>query len=296
MNIIETAPELVTASFDRLQAIWAERDAALDALPQEKDCPTHGPGCAKLDRLNMRGDEPLYTCPDCEQDAKVAAKAKRRVEKLIYAGVPSDALHATLENFDTSRPNVKPDHHTPSKFLAAAVAFHEQRVRNLILCGSPGIGKGHLAAALAILAYDAGKSIAWIDCFSLFRAVHEAYGSEDSSPDDITRQLGGTYLLVLDELCLRELPADGEEIIFTILDARHKAGKQTILLGNKTAAEVRSWLGSRISDRLRSGGVVFCYGEWDSMRGTDADGAGWLDADELPSAGPKIKPKYKSCL
>lgn len=296
MNIIDTAPELVTASFDRLQAKWAARDAELDALPQEQDCPAHGAGCAKLDRQNMRGDEPLYTCPECEAEKKTEAAAKRRVERLIYAGIPADALHATLENFDVERPNVNTNHHSPSKFAAAAVAFREQRVRNLILCGSPGIGKGHIAAALAILAYDAGKSIAWIDCFGLFRAVHAAYGSQDTSPEDITRQLGSTHLLVLDELCLRELPADGEEIIFTILDARHKAGKQTILLGNKIAAEVRSWLGSRISDRLRSGGVVFCYGEWDSMRGTDADGAGWLDADELPVRTFKPKPKFKSCL
>ena len=297
MNTIQdTDPEHITAAMERLQATWDAMDARLAAMPQEQDCPKHGSGAAKLDHENTRTD-PVYACPACAAEHKAAAAIKRRQERLIQAGIPSDALHATIENFDTARPNVKPDHHSPAKFRAAAMAFREQRVRNLILCGTPGIGKGHLAAALAILAYDAGKSIAWIDCFTLFRAVHKAYGSEDTSPEDITRQLAAAHLLVLDELCLRELPADGEEIIFTILDARHKAGRQTILLGNKTAAEVRTWLGSRISDRLRSGGVVFCYGEWDSMRGSDADGAGWLDADELPSSiGPKIKPKHKSCL
>lgn len=293
MNIIDTDPEHIASAMERLQATWEALDAQLEALPQTQDCPTHGKNCAKLDRQKSRRDEPVYTCPDCEEASKVEAAVIRRVERLRQAGIPSDALHATLDNFDTQRPNVKPDHHSPAKFLAAATAFRDQRVRNLILCGSPGIGKGHLAAAMAITAYDAGKSIAWIDCFSLFRIVHAAYGSEDTNPDTITRQLGSAYLLILDELCLRELPADGEEIIFTILDARHKAGRQTILLGNKPAAEVRTWLGSRISDRLRSGGVVFCYGEWDSMRGSDADGAGWLDADELPVTTSVKKPKIR---
>jgi DNA replication protein DnaC len=298
MHIIDTDPALVSFSLERLQAQWAEMDAKLDALPQEQDCPVHGAGCAKLDRQNMRGTEPLYTCPACEADKKAAAASKRRTERLMSAGVPSDALHATLDNFDTNRPNVNPGFHTPAKFLAAAKALNEGRARNLILCGSPGIGKGHLAAAMAIAAYDAGKSIAWIDCFGLFRAVHAAYGDEKSDPRDITSGLGSVHLLVLDEIGLRQLPADGEEILFTILDARHKAAKQTILLGNKTAAEVKTWIGSRINDRLRSGGVVFCYGEWDSMRGSDADGAGWLDADELPvaPAKPKAKPEFKSCL
>lgn len=296
MHLIDTEPEHIASAMERLQATWAALDARLESLPQTQDCPTHGKECAKLDHQKTR-EEPVYTCPDCEEERKVEAAAIRRAERLAQAGIPADALHATLENFDTNRPNVKPDHHSPAKFYAAAVAFRDQRVRNLILCGSPGIGKGHLAAALAISAYDSGKSIAWIDCFGLFRAVHTAYGAKDASPDDITRQLGAVYLLVLDELGLRELPADGEEILFTILEARHKAGRQTILLGNKTAAEVRTWIGSRITDRLRSGGVVFCYGEWDSMRGTEADGAGWLDAEDLPtSVTLRSKTKHQSCL
>lgn len=282
----------ISCAMERLQAAWAANDARMAALPQEQDCPKHGPGYAKLD-YQQSGTDPIYTCPECAAEQKAAAMVKRRLERLAAAGVPTDAMHATLENFDTERPNVKPEHHTPAKFLTAATAFRDQRVRNLILCGTPGIGKGHLAAALAIITFDSGKSIAWADCFKLFREVHAAYGSDNAEPEDITGRLGWVDLLILDELGLRELPADGEEIIFTILDARHKAGKQTILLGNKTAAQVKTWLGSRISDRLRSGGVIFCYGEWDSMRGSDADGAGWLDADELPVTTPVKKPKIR---
>lgn len=80
-------------------------------------------------------------------------------------------------------------------------------------------------------------------------------------------------LLILDELCLRDLPADGEEILFTLFDSRQKTARRTLCLGNKPAQETRLWLGDRISDRLRSGGVTFCYGAWQSMRGGAGDGA-----------------------
>lgn len=296
MNLIDTDPDHISNAMDRLQAAWAAQDAKFAAMPQTQDCPTHGTGAAVLDRDKTRVDA-VYTCQACIAEQKAVAAIKHRLDRLLAVGVPADAIHARLANFDTQRPNVKPDHHSPSKFLAAAQAFSEHRVRNLILCGTPGIGKGHLAAALAITAFDAGKSIAWADCFKLFREVHAAYGKDDIDPEDITGRLGWVDFLVLDELCLRDLPADGEEILFTILEARHKAGKQTVLLGNKPAAEVKKWLGSRLADRLRSGGVIFCYGEWDSMRGGDADGAGWLDADELPDGPPtKKKAKYQSCL
>lgn len=283
----------------RMEAVWAEHDARMAALPQALDCPQHGKGLLKLDGKNTPlHASPVYTCAECEEAAKAEAKAKRRLAGLVSAGLPLDALHATLANFDINRPNVNPKHHSPAKFHAAALAFSERKARNLILCGAPGIGKGHLAAALAIAVYDAGKTVAWVECSKLFRAVHAAYSSDDTDPDDITGTLGRVGLFVLDELCLRDLPADGEEILFTILDQRHKAGLPTIMMGNKPAADVRSWLGSRISDRLRSGGVIFCYGEWESMRGGENDGSGWIDPDDLPqpSVLQKRKPMFRSSL
>lgn len=257
---------------DEIIKRWEEeakaRDAFYDTLPAERPCSRHPSVMARLDRDKSpsRG-EPLYACPACIQESADAA----RLQKLRDNGIPEDALHATLDNFDTSRPNVKGDYQSPASFVSAARKFAAGEIRNLILAGSPGIGKGHLAAALCIQHLDAGKSIWWTTCQELFFSVHAGY--KDNTADRAVRPCCSRVLLVLDEICLRDLPADGEEILFAIFEARHKARLPSILLSNKPADEVRKWMGARILDRLRSGGVAFRYGEWDSMRGTDKDGS-----------------------
>lgn len=269
-----TAPSLcgLDSLLDRLREQCAAFEKSLEALPPARPCRHAGHGMAHLDRAaSLRTAAACYVCPVCEAETRRASLQRR----LAAAGIPADVHHATLANFITDRPGVKSGDGlaSPARFLEKAQDFQAGRVRNLVLAGTPGIGKGHLAAALCMQALQGGQTVRWTDCARLFEAWHRAYGS------DSTRAVAAAHtrphLLVLDEVALRDLPADGEEILFTILDARHKAARRTLLLGNRPAKPTRDWLGHRLSDRLRSGGIAFCYGEWDSMRGSPLDGAGW---------------------
>lgn len=245
-------------------------------LPGSQECRFHpGQTAIFVAEATSRTGRPIYRCPLCVGDDKQT----RRHHRIVSAGIPSDVRHATLDNFDLNRPNVRPSRIDgvatgcvpPQTFLAKSKAFRSREIRNLVLCGEPGIGKGHLAAALAIDALDAGFPVVWSECSTLFRAVHQSYSQD--GPEAIYNKHAGGVLLVLDEICFADLPKDGEEILFTIFDRRHKAGLQSILLGNAPAENVRKWLGERIVDRLRSGNAAFCYGAWDSMRGSQHDGA-----------------------
>lgn len=255
----------------RLREAGEAFEARLDAAPLTQPCRVGaGHGEAVLDReASFKAVREVYVCPVCA-DTSPQGRLQRRMEAV---GIPRDVRHATLENFATDRPEVETGEGllNPAKFLAKARLFAEGGVRNLLLAGPPGIGKGHLAAALAIRELALGRSVRWTDCARLFKELHRSY--EDGSTERLIRAHSEVTLLVLDELCLRDLPADGEEILFAILDARHKAARRTILLGNRPARATREWLGYRLLDRLRSGGIAFCYGEWTSMRGTPGDGA-----------------------
>ena len=245
-------------------------------LPDSQECEQHpGQTAIFISEATSRTGRPIYRCPLCVGDDK----ATRRQHRIVSAGIPADVRHATLANFDVNRPNVKPSRVenqptgcvSPQTFLAKAKAFHAREIRNLVLCGETGIGKGHLAAALAIDALDAGFPVVWSECSTLFRSVHQSYSQD--GPEAIYNKMAGGVLFVLDEICFADLPKDGEEILFTVFDRRHKAGLQSILLGNAPAENVRKWLGARIVDRLRSGNAAFCYGAWASMRGSQNDGA-----------------------
>lgn len=241
----------------------------LDALPQEAPCPRHPDTLARLDRAKTERKHTVYACEACAAEAA----ARKRLKRLNDAHIPHDAEHATLENFRTDRGGINPLYQTPAQFLQACQSFAAGEVRNLILGGTPGIGKGHLGAALSIPYLDSGRSVVWYTCSDLFFDYHASYAT--GTTVSLLREFQCPDLLVLDEIALRDLPADGEEILFAIIDARHQQKISTILLGNKPADESRLWLGGRISDRLRSGGLAFRYGEWDSMRGGECDGAGF---------------------
>jgi len=264
---------LEAEKIDRLLASLQKRredfERHLDSLPQSRFCRIHTATNETLCReASFQAAEARYTCSECERESR----RQRRVRRIERAGIPADVRHATLENFDTNRQGVAKEFHPPEKFLAESRRFKVGEIRNLFLAGTTGIGKGHLAAALCVEAIDAGSTCAWVQCAELFTKYHKAYTTNTN--DEVVQFYATATLLVLDEICLRDLPADGEEVLFAVIDKRHKLGLKTILLGNKSAEETRKWLGGRISDRLRSGKVAFCYGEWQSMRGTDRDGAG----------------------
>lgn len=263
--------QIASSSLERMIKRFEERSAAflkeLEVTPTIKTCEA----CSSEATLNIEQSkekmEFVYHCPTCEERL-----AQRLLgEKIERVGIPEDIRHATLENFQLDRTGIKEKYQTPADFLKAARMLAAGEARNAIFAGTPGIGKGHLAGAIAISFIRQGKRVAWIDCSHLFKIYHQAYS--DNSTELIIDNLSAVDLLVMDEICLRDLPADGEEILFGILDRRHKWALQTILLANKPADEIKKWLGGRVADRLRSGTVVFRYGEWDSMRGGAGDGS-----------------------
>ena len=260
-----SAEEAMNRLLGSIQAKTSAFEAELAAMPPSRDCKQHpGTLAVMIHEASLHAGRAVYRCPLCAGDENNKARERR----LINAGIPSDVRHATLSNFRTDRPIVQGN---PSEFVRIGQALIDGTARNAILAGTPGIGKGHIAAAVAIARIDAGWPVAWVECSTLFRAVHRSYG--ESGPDAIFHRYIAANLLVLDEIALRALPADGEAILFTILDGRHKAGTQTILLSNETLPVVREWLGERIRDRLNSGKVLRHYGEWASMRGDEADAA-----------------------
>lgn len=261
-----SAEEAMNRLLGSIQAKTSAFEAELAAMPPSRDCKQHpGTLAVMIHEASLQAGRAVYRCPLCAGDENQKARERR----LINAGIPSDVRHATLANFRTDRPAVVQGQ--PAEFVRIGQAMIDQTARNAILAGTPGVGKGHIAAAVAIARLDAGWPVAWVECSALFRAVHRSYG--EAGPDAIFHRYISANLLVLDEIALRPLPADGEEILFTILDGRHKAGTQTILLTNETLPKVREWLGERIRDRLNSGKVLRHYGEWASMRGEEADAA-----------------------
>jgi len=261
----------LTSITDRIIAKAQARAAAfapiLTEAPPAKTCKA----CGEVSTLNREASEAAcalaYDCRSCA--ATAAHEHLRQVWR--RAGIPSDVLHATFDNFDLDRPpREKSD--PPHTFKQACITFQHGSPRNLIMAGSVGIGKGHLAAAIAKerIAQAGDYSVQWWNCHKLFEASHRAY--ENGDRQRMIDRLADVALLILDEVAFAELPKDGMRLIYDVIDGRQKNCRQTLLLSNRPAVVIREWLGAAAVDRLRSGGARFLWGDWESARGTKIEG------------------------
>jgi len=138
--------------------------------------------------------------------------------------------HKTLEDYDFSfQPELDP---RKVKDLAT-LAFLEDKA-NVALLGPPGVGKTHIAVALAVAACRAGYSIYFT---SLDDMVRQLKAAEDQGR--LMSKLTG-YLrpavLVVDEVGYQPLERAEANLVFQVISKRYEKGS-IILTSNKTFSE-----------------------------------------------------------
>jgi len=151
-------------------------------------------------------------CQSCADEAEVRARLERY-------GVPQRVLHATLSNYD-----VRTD--SQREALRTVRAWKEGEKPFLLLLGTCGTGKGHLAAALF---RASGRSGQWMTHADL---INTNYGVTLDDRPRWRKQIARKPFLVLDEMGAKGMTADTAEIFYEILDRRHDERLPTILIGN----------------------------------------------------------------
>lgn len=241
-----------------------------------KTCDTHGAYLSNGTRY-MGAREIWTNCPDCveaelsaKRMAESLATAKRAQDRIEYllgeANIPPRFIGRSFENYNAS---------TPSQVSALEVvkAYANEFEANykagtgLVLSGSPGTGKSHLAGAVLqhIMPNHCGL---YITCMALIRAVRGAWRKEsEKSESEILSMFTSTPLLVLDEIGV-QYGTDGEQtILFDVLDRRYRDMRPTILLTNQSAKGFKEFIGERSFDRLTETSRWVAF-DWDSYRAT----------------------------
>jgi len=156
--------------------------------------------------------------------------------------------HKTIDDYDFSfQPELEP---RKVKDLAT-LSFVEAKA-NAALLGPPGVGKTHLAVALAVAACRAGYSIYFTTLDDMVRQLAAA-----ERAGRLINKLG-TYLrssvLVIDEVGYQPLERAEANLVFQVISKRYEKGS-IILTSNKTFSEWGSVFGDEglataILDRL----------------------------------------------
>ncbi|MFC8277055.1 IS21-like element helper ATPase IstB [Streptomyces sp. NPDC057271] len=138
--------------------------------------------------------------------------------------------HKTLDDYDFSfQPELDP---RKVKDLAT-LSFVEAKA-NAALLGPPGVGKTHIAVALAVAACRAGYSIYFTSLDDMVRNLKTA-----EAAGRLTSKLG-SYLrpavLVVDEVGYQPLERAEANLVFQVISKRYEKGS-IILTSNKTFSE-----------------------------------------------------------
>lgn len=183
-------------------------------------------------------------------------EVERRAQKHLDLRVRRSGINTTktLESFDFS---FNPTINRQQVYDLATCQFIRQH-RNLLICGQTGVGKSHLAQAIAHQAARQGFDLLLTTAHGMLSHLHA--GRADGSQE---RRLA-TYLrpdlLIIDDFGLKPLPPSGPSDLYDVINDRYERAS-TILTSNRAPSEWQELfgdplLGSAGLDRLGDRAIV----------------------------------------
>jgi len=220
-------------------------------------------------------------CPDCieeekdlqrqaEQRARAGQANAGRLEKLREGSlIPRRFQSRTLEGFKTDSRRDKAFALTACQRYVERFDERLEQGGGMVLTGSVGAGKSHLAYAIGNALLERGHRVMGIDVYELIDLIKERAFSREkgaSEREAIKAFVAGLDLLILDEIGA-QLGTEWERLmLFKIINERYKAQLPTILISNIDAGALSDYLGERILDRMTEGGGMTLTLDWESYR------------------------------
>lgn len=179
----------------------------------------------------------------------------RRRHRASASSVPRRYVHCTLSHFH-DRGNVTLGR--AKKRVQEFIDCWPAMDRGLLLMGSCGVGKTHLAVALLQEIISAGKpgKLRFSNFQDLIQEIQASFRDEDApSKSEILAPLIEADLLVLDELGSQKPTPFVQDVLYYIINTRYNDEKVTVFTTNYLDEPKRPQderLEDRIGERLRS--------------------------------------------
>ena len=216
--------------------------------------------CSKcVDEWNVEVDR-------IEKELNKKDEQERVTNKISAAGV---SIRNIGKNFDSyiADTDEKKSAKAKSKRIADLVCSGET-APNLIMCGSVGTGKTHLASAMVDQCIRANKRVLLARLIGIIRSIKETWARDSKhSEQEAIDYFTNLDLLIIDEVGV-QFGSDTEKMfVFDIIDGRYQNMKPTVLISNLDVAGVKEIMGERVIDRLREDGGSVVAMAWESHRG-----------------------------
>lgn len=177
-------------------------------------------------------------------------RLKRRLQALKKVGTLEMMERLT---FDTFLP--EPTHlssqkaHNLRRAYETCVGYAQDPDGWLLLTGTYGCGKTHLAAAIAHARLALGEPVIFMVVPDLLDHLRSAFNPQsEMSYDELFEQLCTTALLILDDLGAQSSTPWAQEKLFQLLNHRYNAHLPTVITTNQRLEDLEPRLRSRFSD------------------------------------------------
>ena len=230
------------------QALQAERKALLDAHfpPGWLD---ENPACPHC------GDTGYIGSNMCRCLRELCAQEQRKALGVVFGG---------NERFETFRLDYYPDTVLPHvktsprvlmeknlKHCREYARFFSQGAGNLLLSGTTGLGKTHLALSIGYAVGEQGYSVCYETAASLFSKLERARFSHSEEALAQEEKIEGCDLLIIDDLGT-EMPGQFvTAALYALLNQRLLAGKPMIVTTNLTVDEMAQRYSPQIASRMQ---------------------------------------------
>ena len=163
-------------------------------------------------------------------------EVERRQQKQLSLRVRRADLASdkTIETFDfTFNPGIN----RQRVYDLATCQFIREK-RNALLCGPTGVGKTHLAQALAHAACRLDLDVVFTNAHTMLRHLHA--GRADGTYDKRLTGYVRPDLLVIDDFGLKPLTSPGPEDLYDVINERYEKGA-ILITSNRAPGEWAGW-------------------------------------------------------
>lgn len=130
-----------------------------------------------------------------------------------------------------------------------AAQYYSQHLDGwLLLLGSYGVGKTHLAAAIANFTVGLGVPTLFLTVPDLLDWLRYSYGAEDANFESRFEEIRNMNLLVLDDLGTQNTTPWAQEKLYQILNYRYVNRLPTVVTTNQALDEIEGRVQSRLRD------------------------------------------------
>lgn len=215
--------------------------------PGDPNCPIcNGIGFTRRDVPVGHPDFGRVDICSCRQKEIVQTTYQR-----LYRLSNLDAFRSmTFENYHTEHlAGMAEDQIRSLNTARSAAQYFAQHLDGwLLLLGSYGVGKTHLAAAIANFAISLGVPTLFLTVPDLLDWLRYSYGSDEISFEARFEEIRNVQLLVLDDLGTQNATPWAEEKLYQVFNYRYVNHLATVITTNQTLDEIEGRIQSRLRD------------------------------------------------